>query len=249
MEISRRKLYVLGRIINSSSTQAFRELFVRRLIKWKWRYDPVDGFIPDLIGILEKHGLMIFMADFITSESFPTKKHWERIVNEAVQGKEELAWSEKLNQKPVLKLYMQAHQHLDISFWYEIWDFSPMNSNIVVDVIRLLYGSLKIVGIRIENYNCLHSRFVINPIHHALLYCMNTATQREYWWTWTTDDLSEDIMVLLNFLDDDQFVQLITGGKQANLATIMDSLNIDFWFRCAEYVSFCMQNSLFEPFA
>jgi hypothetical protein len=128
-------------------------------------------------------------------------------------------------------------------------------SNIVVDVIRLLCGSLKIDGIRIENYNCLHSfycsfcqRCVINPVHRALLYCMNTETQREYWWTWTTDNLSGDIMVLLNFLDDEQFVQLITGGKPANVATIMDSLNIDFWLRCAEYVSFCMQNSLFEPF-
>jgi hypothetical protein len=107
----------LGRIINSSSTRAFRKLFVRRLIKWKWRYGAVDGFIPDLIRILEKYGLVIFMTDFITSESFPTKKHWKRIVNEAVQGKEELAWSEKLNQKPVLKLCMQAYQHLDISFW------------------------------------------------------------------------------------------------------------------------------------
>jgi hypothetical protein len=245
----------LGRIINSSSTQAFRKLFVRRLIKWKWRCDAVDGFIPDLIRILEKYGLMTFVTNFITSESFPTKKQWKRIVNEAVQRKEELAWSEKLNQKPVLKLYMQAHQHLNISFWYEIWDFAPMDSNIVVDVIRLLCGSLKIDGIRIENYNCLHSfycsfcqRCVINPVHHALLYCMNTANQREYWWTWTTDNLSGDIMVLLNFLDDDQFVQLITGGKPASLATIMDSLNTDFWLRCAEYISFCMQNSLFEPF-
>ena len=72
-------------------------------------------------------------------------------------------------------------------FWYEIWDFAPMNSNIVVDVIRLLCDSLKIDGIRIENYNCLHSfycsfcqRCVINPVHHALLYCMNTANQRQY---------------------------------------------------------------------
>jgi hypothetical protein len=60
-----------------SSLEAFGKLFVRRLIKWKWRYDAVDGFIPDLIRILEKYGLMIFMTDFITSESFPTKKHWK----------------------------------------------------------------------------------------------------------------------------------------------------------------------------
>ncbi len=90
-DISRRKLYFLGRIINSSSTQAFRKLFVRRLIKWKWRCYAVDGFIPDLIRILEKYGLMTFVTDFITSESFPTKKQWKRIVNEAVQRKEELA--------------------------------------------------------------------------------------------------------------------------------------------------------------
>ena len=58
---------------------------------------------------------------------------------------------------------------------------------------------------------------------------MNTATQREYWWTWTTDNLSGDIMVLPNFLDDDQFVRLISGGKPANLATIMRST---FLFAC-----------------
>jgi hypothetical protein len=63
------------------------------------------------------------MTDFITSESFPTKKQWKRIVNEVVQRKEDLAWSEKLNQNSVLKLYMQAHQHLSISFLYEIWGF------------------------------------------------------------------------------------------------------------------------------
>ncbi|CAB4011903.1 uncharacterized protein LOC110238700 [Paramuricea clavata] len=35
-----------------SSTEAFRKLFVRLLIKWKWRCDAVDGFILDLIRIL-----------------------------------------------------------------------------------------------------------------------------------------------------------------------------------------------------
>jgi hypothetical protein len=29
-------------------------------------------------------------------------------------------WSEKRHQKPVLKLYMQVHQHLDINVWYKI---------------------------------------------------------------------------------------------------------------------------------
>ena len=185
---------------------------------------------------------MTFMNDFVTSESFPTKKHWKRIVNEALQGKEELVWSEKLNQKPVLKLYIYIYIYgrisifRDIGFLYEIWDFAPINSNIVVDVIRLPCASLKIDDIRIDNYNSLHSfycsfcqRFVINLVYHALLYCMNTATQREYWWTWTTDNLSGDIMVLPNFLDDDQFVRLISGGKPANLATIMRST---FLFAC-----------------
>jgi hypothetical protein len=67
---------------------------------------------------------MTFMNDFVTSESFPTKKHWKRIVNEALQGKEELVWSEKLNQKPVLKLYiyiyiyMEGYQYLETLVFY-----------------------------------------------------------------------------------------------------------------------------------
>ncbi|CAB4032950.1 Hypothetical predicted protein [Paramuricea clavata] len=156
-DISRIKLYFLGRIINCSSAQAFKELFVCRLIKWKWRCDAVNRFIPDLIRILEKYGLMMFKTDFYTIREFSDEMQWKRIVNEVVQRKEELTWSEKLNQKPVLKLYMQADHYLNISFWYEIWDFAPINSNIVVDVIRLLCGSFKIDSIRIKNYNCLLS--------------------------------------------------------------------------------------------
>ena len=80
------------------------------MIKWKWRNDAVDGFIPDLIRILEKYGLMNFKTDFITPKGFHQKSTaWKRIVNEVVQGKEELAWFEKPNEKQVLKLYMQAH--------------------------------------------------------------------------------------------------------------------------------------------
>jgi hypothetical protein len=53
-------------------------------------------------------------------------------------------------------------------------------------------------------------------------------------------------MVLLNFLDDGQFVQLITAsGKSANLATIMDSLNIDFCYDVlSTFVLACKIHSL-----
>lgn len=55
-----------------------------------------------------------------------------------------------------------------------------------------------------------------------------------------------EIMVL-NFLDDEQFIQLTSGGTLAKIG-LMNSLNFDFCLRCAEYIHFYKQISPSKPF-
>ena len=42
-----------------------------------------------------------------------------------------------------------AHPRLQISAWHEIWNYSPKNYKAVIDVVRLLCGSLTV------NVDCL----------------------------------------------------------------------------------------------
>ena len=65
-EIGKRKLYLLGRIINSSSSLAHRKLFIRKLIKWKWRQSnsAMSGFIPDIMKLLVDVNLLGYVTEF-----------------------------------------------------------------------------------------------------------------------------------------------------------------------------------------
>ena len=53
--------------------------------------------------------------------------------------------------------------------------------------------------------------------------------------------------MVLNFLDDEQFIQLTSGGTLAKIG-LMNSLNFDFCLRCAEYIHFYKQISPSKPF-
>ena len=131
------------------------------------------------------HHVLDYAEDFIENDCFPLKESLKKVVNNAIFKREESIWSEKINQKPVLKLYLCAHPSLQLSKWYEVWDYSPTDSQMVVDVIRLLCGSLKINNDRLGNPGTQSgtcsacARIFNNPIHHAFLYCSSTQNARE----------------------------------------------------------------------
>ena len=65
--ISKQKLYLLGRIINSSSSLAHRKLFIRKLVTWKWKQNncTMTGFVPDIIKLLVKANLFSYITEFL----------------------------------------------------------------------------------------------------------------------------------------------------------------------------------------
>lgn len=254
-EINKRKLYLLGRIINSSTCLAYRKLFVRRLIKWKWRKNRVTGFITDVNKVMEDLDLTGYITDFIKNECFPSKERWKSIVRTAIGKEEQLVWVNKINQKTGLEFYLIAHPSLHITKWYEVWKHSPTDSKRIIDVIRLICGSLKINNNRLGNPGTLAGVCsacklnYTNPIHHAILFCRRTEYAKEKWWSWITDNLHFSLCQIINSLDDISLISTLLGDITMFSSIEKNFLNYDYLVQCACYISYSMQNSLFDSFS
>ena len=254
-EIGKRKLYLLGRIINSSSSLAYRKLFIRKLIKWKWRQSnsTMSGFIPDIIKLLVDVNLLGYVTEFLRNDKFPVKIIWKKIVKKAVYESDHYEWVDKIERKKELELYLWSQPCISLSIWYDLWKCGQ--SKQIIDILRLLCGSLTVNKDRFGNPGTLNGicsacqGLYNNAVHHAILYCRKTEEVRESWWSWIQDHLPVTTCMNLHSLDDQNFIRTLLGdysvlsGCRSN-----DSFSDDFKLRCAMYISYCVQNSVFDPF-
>ena len=105
-EISKWKLYLLRRIINSSSSLAHRKLFIPKLVTWKWKQTNcmMTGFIPDIIKLLVKVNLFSYITEFLQKDYFSTKTTWKKIVKKAVYENDHCEWVDKTARKKELEI-------------------------------------------------------------------------------------------------------------------------------------------------
>ena len=155
-EISKRKLYLLGRIINSSSSLARRKLFIRKLVTWKWKQNncTMTGFVPDIIKLLVKANLFRYITEFLQEDYFPTKTTWKKIVKKAIYENDHCEWVDKIARKKELKFYRWSQPCITMSNWYDLWKYG--HSKQIIDILRLLCGSLTLKKERFGNPGTLN---------------------------------------------------------------------------------------------
>ena len=211
--------------------------------------------VPDVIKVLEEFDLSGYITDFLKNECFPSKQRWKSIVRSTIDKKEHLQWINKISGKSGLEFYLAAHPSLHISKWYEAWKYSPIDKNRIIYVIRQLCGSLTINNNRLGNPGTMAGvcsackRNYTNPMQHAILFCSRTEHVKEKWWTWITNNLPFHLCRILNFLDDNSLICTLLGDTTAFSSEDEKLLNYDYLVQCACYISYCMQNSLFDPFS
>jgi hypothetical protein len=94
-EIDKRKLLFLRRLICASEDCVYRRVFMIRLNRWRWNPNKITGFVPDLVGILQKYCLWEYMDNFLQSGNFPFKSEWKKTVIENINHTEIELWNIK----------------------------------------------------------------------------------------------------------------------------------------------------------
>ena len=150
-EVDKRKLYFLGRLISMNHGVPCRRIFLMRLIRWKWnRTNTLKGFIPDIVRILLKYDLMDFLTAYTLSDQFPSKSAWKKTVKKHIYEYYNNIWQEKISTHGQLKIYAEIHPVNAISPWWLLARTNPDYMKQINDVLRLLCGSFKIKGKRVN---------------------------------------------------------------------------------------------------
>ncbi|CAB4026160.1 Hypothetical predicted protein, partial [Paramuricea clavata] len=206
-EIDKRKLYFLGRLINMGAGAPCRRVFFIRLLRWKWNCGKkLTGFVPDIVEILAKYDLLQVLITYILTNDFPIKTLWKKTVNKHVREQYDRVWRQKISKNNQLYLYSKVHTKNEVSHWWIIARKNPSFMKEINNVIRLICGSYKVRGKRVDHPNTYIdycdscNRNYLNPVNHALLYCLGSQNERELLWDWVNDNLPLEVAVYLALL-------------------------------------------------
>ena len=249
-EIDKRKLYFLGRLINMGAGAPCRRVFFIRLLRWKWNYSKkLTGFVPDIVKILTKYDLLEVLTTYILTNDFPIKPLWKKTVNKHVREHYDRVWREKISKNNQLYLYSKVHTKNEVSHWWIIARKNPSFMKEINNVIRLICGSYKVRGKRVDHPNTYIdycdscNRNYLNPANHALLYCLGSQNERELLWDWVNDNLPLEVAVYLATLSDTDFMLTLLGLQSETLCFDMELWTL-YLLQSACYISSCFQTSV-----
>ena len=82
LEIDKRKLFFLQRLIRMPKNAVTKQIFIRWLFTFQWHITDISplGFLPDIFKILEKYNLVEYLHNYLTNYTFPTAPVWKRTV-------------------------------------------------------------------------------------------------------------------------------------------------------------------------
>lgn len=86
-EIDARKLLFFGRLCRMDPRCLTKEIFIPRLFSFLSDLTPTQqGFIQDILSILQKYNLTHHFCDWLQSGSSPSKHSWKSIVKSTVNS-------------------------------------------------------------------------------------------------------------------------------------------------------------------
>ncbi|CAB4004395.1 Hypothetical predicted protein [Paramuricea clavata] len=241
-EIDKRKLYFLGRLINMGAGAPCRRVFFIRLLRWKWNCGKkLTGFVPDIVEILAKYDVLQVLITYILTNDFPIKTLWKKNVNKHVREQYDSVWREKISKNNQLYLYSKVHTKNEVSHWWIIARKNPSFMKEINNIIRLICGSYKVRGKCVDHPNTYIdycdscNRNYLNPVNHAVLYCLGSQNKRELLWDWVNDNLPLQVAVYLATLSDTDFMLTLLALQSE---TLCFDMNCGHYIYCNLHVIF-----------
>ena len=83
----------------------------------------MTGFVPDIVDVLEKYELLYNLLKFASTNFFPKKTKWKKIMNEHIYGKHNRIWQKKIEKHEQLYFYSKVQTKSEIAEWW-VWQKS-----------------------------------------------------------------------------------------------------------------------------
>ncbi|MES9994111.1 MAG: reverse transcriptase family protein [Candidatus Thiodiazotropha sp.] len=227
-EIDFRKLNLFGQLCRNDTQCWITPLFRSRLKSYfENKYDQ-KGFLPDIIKLLEKYGLIQYIEVFRTENVFPGKFAWKRLLRQSICQNEVAMWHDRMNSSDFSLFYRLHNVHEPHYLWRTAKEY-PQYFHCYKSVMQMIATiSNNFTGPFICSYCNSHYD---NRVFHCIYECSYLKNERAILWN-DICRLNTGIYTLLRSLDRSSQLLALLGEKIVPLFDILgDNVQV-FWHIC-----------------
>ena len=227
-EIDFKKLILFGQFCRNDLNCWVQSCFYKRIASFVVYRDLQEGYIPDIINILEKYELKNYFDDYIKNNNFPSKSSWKRLVRCRIQEKEVSAW---LNRTSAPEFDRFRRLHTDYSP-HNLWISSKENLHVLSQSISCIQMTARTADNVLSPLSCLRCNCNYNNIvDHCIHDCSFVAQERLNLW-YEIFHLNTDIFSYLRSLDKTFLTLIFLGLEVDRVHSSLGSLYQMFRFLC-----------------
>jgi hypothetical protein len=193
-----------------------KRVFLTKLYMSKNTDQIQKGFIPDVVSLFHKYRFDSFLTNYTETGTFPDKRQWKRIVEEAVLVYATHAEQTVFSNDDDLRFYkslcaidgaqeaaMYGNNNMHI-----LWRLMPQYRSFSHQCI--FWASLCTVRLGREVLKCEYCNLPYdNLVVHFVTSCNKYATAREVFWNILVDSVSVACSAYYNNLSDSDFISML----------------------------------------
>ena len=212
-EIDTRRLLFLGRLCCLEEHLLPKKIFLVRLFSYiESLSNNQKGFIPDIVSLLYRHGLLDHLNNWLTNGSFPDRNAWKRIVRNNVSVNYLDARSARIASDSDFSKFRSIFRCTSPA---SLWTLPAISGEI--SLRKFIAKLCTYVPSDAVEVCALCNRQFRDVFCHAVCTCSVTFTRRELWWSCITDDFDLNLCADLCALSEDELYYTLLGRDIAAL--------------------------------
>ena len=111
--IDKKKLLYQDKLCEMNECYLSKKIFMIRLFSFMLdNRHKHYGFIPNIVDILGKYGLLGYLLDYTLDDYFPSKPVWKSVLNSAIDEKQTSDWNNSINSDSDFSRFWNLHHRI-----------------------------------------------------------------------------------------------------------------------------------------
>ena len=232
IDIDFRKLTPFGQFCRLNSNIWVKTVFLNRLTSYIAKCNhKQEGFVPDVVRLLEKYQLIDILYTYIEKGTFPTSFAWKRLLKSKLHHSAISTWNSRT-------LTHDFCRFRDIHFEYTphwVWYLSKERRNLLFPSFSLIQMISHLAEMSMDNKFCLYCNvYYNNTVDHCINTCTYLGLERARLRS-DIQNISIQAYMFLCTLDKSRVSDLLLGMENAEFTRILGN-------KCEQFKLCCIIN-------
>ena len=180
IEIDLKKLTLFGQFFRANTCTWMKRVFLFRLLSYVNCHENVQqGFIPDVLNLLEKYQLIHVVHTYLSCSNFPSKFAWNSLIknklhSSAINARHSRTLAQDFYRFRIIQPEFRPH-------W--AWYFSKSRRKLLIPCISVVQMTANLTDVKQNNSACVAcDSYYDNLVNHCLHECSSLVVDRAKLW-------------------------------------------------------------------